>query len=369
MSQETPGIIDRFERDAEPLNPIEIGIFLGKKDFSKKNVFGSVGWVHKKNGEIKEINISRARPSLKKRLSSLEDNKCLILPYCYKCRKHVAGIMLCRSPQKKAYVFDTGGDDGRATKIEEINDFLKKNKLTDYSVDNNSFLFGTIQGPCGCGFHVVNEAEVFKELGFTTDVILQKAQTGELQFLVMSKSSNMMKSQAGNIQIIKKLGTVEEGTEPNVTIQGEYMEFNLGESRFRMSLSNDSLVTNNKYVSRSGLIKSIGDQRVLEAAMRQHQSNKLLDNIKTEVEQRLLQLKSHSQQIKLPLLSQSSSQTTATIETTTQQGQIDKIDNSSSHLPCLHSLRGITIRTGTITCRLPQTKAIGKQPTQHRWRH
>ena len=191
---------ERFSRDKNPLKPYEIKRFSRNIDVSKKNVFDSAGWCHNCSGMTK-IDISGAHTSLEKRLSSLEENKCLILAYNYYCKKHVAGIMLCKSPQNKAYVFDTGGDDGRATKIEEINSFLKENGLIGYSLNNNSFLFGTIQEPCGCGFHVVNEAEVFKELGFTTDVILQKAQKGELQFLVMSKSSNMMKSQTRRREI------------------------------------------------------------------------------------------------------------------------------------------------------------------------
>ena len=101
----------------------------------------------------------------------------------------------------------------------------------------------------------------------------------------------------GNIQIIENLGAVTcAGT--NVVIQGtgegRYMEFNFGNSRFKMSLSTNKSVTGNKYISRLGLIKSIGVQSVLEAM--QHQSE-LPDNIKTAVRQQLTQVQTcHNQQ-------------------------------------------------------------------------
>ena len=72
------------------------------------------------------------------------------------------------------------------------------------------------------------------------------------------------------------------------------MEFNFGNSRFKMSLSTNKSVTGNKYISRLGLIKSIGVQSVLEAM--QHQSE-LPDNIKTAVRQQLTQVQTcHNQQ-------------------------------------------------------------------------
>lgn len=290
---------NKFKWDTEPLKTREITDFFRKIDLcNKKNIFDTVGWNHKKDGSAEtEILMSGINPSLEKRLSSLEDNECLILPFSCKCMRHVTGIMFCNSPQKKVYVLDTGGNNKREDKRKEINDFFEKNNLKDYSVDNSSFLFGTIQGKSGCGYNVVNEAEVLKELSFTTDTILQKAQTGELQFLVMSKSSNIMQSRTGNIQIIENLGeSVGEGANVVVpeTENPEYMEFNLGNSRFKVSLSQNDSITKNSYISRPRLIKSIGDRNVLEAI--QQKQDKLPNNLIDAVNDRLQQLRSTVQQ-------------------------------------------------------------------------
>lgn len=232
-------------------------------------------------------------------------------------KRHEVTAILCKN--YKVHIFDTEGHSKceKDFKTQIRTSFNNKIRLTipgnatqtdNQKVEVYYINENKIQTRDGCTFNTVNFINIAKDYGSFGD-LRQQIGSGEMQFKVMAETSRQMQSQTGNIQIIEKLGEcVGEGV--NVVIQGtgewRYMEFNLGDTRFKMSLSTNESVTGNKYISRPGLIKSIGVQSVLEA-MQQHQSE-LPENIKTVVEQRLLQLQQSTSLQRQPTVSPTVSQ-------------------------------------------------------------
>lgn len=244
------------------------------------------------DGLAKSIEFARNKLTTK-----TSENEFILMPFSYSpCifknpdnTAHAACLIIT---QTETMVFDTGVNNRMIQKLNVLK------SITGLEEKNINFCNKeTIQAKNGCGFNIVNFVNLACHC-IDTDDLKKQITSGEMQFKVMAETSKQMQSRTGNIQIIENLGeSVGEGANVIImpeTENPEYMEFNLGNSRFKMSLSQNDSITNNKYISRPGLIKSIGDRNVLEAI--QQKQDKLPNNPRKAVNDRLQQLQPTVQQ-------------------------------------------------------------------------